>query len=249
MGLLDFIKKLPSLNEIKGGYGELLVKYYSKAMYDSLVLHDVLINGADGYTSQIDLIIIGAKGIYVVEVKNYEDARIYGDGNKTKWYYYLGGKKYDIYSPVRQNKKHIEYLKAFLSDFNDVPFFSVITMLCEDFKVTNIDPNPENRTTVVCNSLPAMDRALDLISKGKPVVIDETKRQQIYDFIINNQFSGKEARKEHKENVKAYKKDIDDNKEQKLCPYCKTELILRKGKFGEFYGCSNFPKCRYTLKK
>ena len=31
------------------------------------------------------------------------------------------------------------------------------------------------------------------------------------------------------------------------CPKCKTgELLLRKGKFGEFYGCSEFPTCKYT---
>lgn len=30
------------------------------------------------------------------------------------------------------------------------------------------------------------------------------------------------------------------------CPSCGRELILRKGKFGMFYGCSNFPNCRYT---
>ena len=31
------------------------------------------------------------------------------------------------------------------------------------------------------------------------------------------------------------------------CPKCKTgELLLRKGKFGEFYGCSKFPTCKYT---
>ena len=33
----------------------------------------------------------------------------------------------------------------------------------------------------------------------------------------------------------------------RVCPKCKTgELLLRKGKFGEFYGCSGFPTCKYT---
>ena len=33
----------------------------------------------------------------------------------------------------------------------------------------------------------------------------------------------------------------------RACPRCKTgELLLRKGKFGEFYGCSGFPTCKYT---
>ena len=36
------------------------------------------------------------------------------------------------------------------------------------------------------------------------------------------------------------------NQEDNKCPICDGNLILRKGKFGSFYGCSNFPKCRYT---
>lgn len=33
---------------------------------------------------------------------------------------------------------------------------------------------------------------------------------------------------------------------QDTCPRCGGRLILRRGKFGQFYGCSNFPKCQYT---
>ncbi len=249
MGLIDFLNKLPTINEIKGNFGEQLTKYYSKVMLDALILHDILIEGAEGYTSQIDLIIVGVKGLYVVEVKNYENARIYGDGKKSKWYYYRGGKKYEIYSPIKQNKKHIEYLKNFLSDFGDVPCFSVITMLCDDFKLTNINDNMDSRETVVCSSLTAMNKGIQLIAKDKPIVFDEEKKKQIYDFILNNQLSGKLVRKEHKENVKAYKSNIDSLQQQKICPGCKTPLVLRKGKYGEFYGCSNYPKCRYILKE
>lgn len=102
MGLFDKILGLPNLNEIKGNVGEQLAKYYSKIMTDTLVLHDVLIDGADGRYSQIDLLMIGSKGIYVVEVKMYPEARIYGDGKNSKLYYYLGGKRYEIYSPLKQ---------------------------------------------------------------------------------------------------------------------------------------------------
>lgn len=31
-----------------------------------------------------------------------------------------------------------------------------------------------------------------------------------------------------------------------ICPECGGELLLRKGRFGEFVACSNFPKCKYT---
>ena len=36
--------------------------------------------------------------------------------------------------------------------------------------------------------------------------------------------------------------------EEQTCPSCGGELVLRKGKFGMFYGCSSFPKCRFTRK-
>lgn len=34
-----------------------------------------------------------------------------------------------------------------------------------------------------------------------------------------------------------------------LCPRCGGILMLRKGKFGEFWGCMSFPLCRYTRNK
>ena len=30
------------------------------------------------------------------------------------------------------------------------------------------------------------------------------------------------------------------------CPDCGSNMILRKGKFGSFYGCNAFPNCRGT---
>ncbi|MCI8893101.1 MAG: DNA polymerase III subunit epsilon [Lachnospiraceae bacterium] len=32
------------------------------------------------------------------------------------------------------------------------------------------------------------------------------------------------------------------------CPKCGASMVRRKGKFGEFYGCSDFPRCRGTRK-
>ena len=33
---------------------------------------------------------------------------------------------------------------------------------------------------------------------------------------------------------------------EELCPRCPGRLIRRNGRFGPFYGCSNYPRCRYT---
>ena len=30
------------------------------------------------------------------------------------------------------------------------------------------------------------------------------------------------------------------------CPYCNSDMVLRNGSKGQFYGCSRFPRCRGT---
>ena len=45
-------------------------------------------------------------------------------------------------------------------------------------------------------------------------------------------------------------KSIQETKENMVCPKCGGQLVLRTAKQGanagkQFYGCSNFPKCRY----
>ena len=33
------------------------------------------------------------------------------------------------------------------------------------------------------------------------------------------------------------------------CEVCGSEMVLRQGKFGDFYACVNYPKCKYTKTK
>ncbi|MCM1156720.1 MAG: exonuclease domain-containing protein [Roseburia sp.] len=35
-------------------------------------------------------------------------------------------------------------------------------------------------------------------------------------------------------------------KKENICPKCGCTLVKRNGKFGEFWGCSGFPMCRFT---
>ena len=42
------------------------------------------------------------------------------------------------------------------------------------------------------------------------------------------------------------KKDITEKPTEKICPKCGAPLLIRLGKYGKFYACSKFPKCRYT---
>ncbi|WP_264230251.1 topoisomerase DNA-binding C4 zinc finger domain-containing protein [Acholeplasma laidlawii] len=43
-------------------------------------------------------------------------------------------------------------------------------------------------------------------------------------------------------------KELDRFDESK-CPYCGGLLVDRKGPYGKFTGCSNYPECKYTSKR
>ena len=247
MGLFDKFKKIPTVNELQGSFGENMAKLFANIdIPEALVIKDVLIDGYEGHTSQIDLLVIGEKGIYVVEVKLYPEAKIYGDGNNRNWYYYKFNHKYEIYSPLLQNKNHIKYLKEFLKDFGNIPCFSVIALLCEDFKVSNINKDINYLDTIIVSGLLSLRDALEVIAKDKQTVLTKEHRQQIYEYIKNNQYIGKDKRQEHKNRVINLKKEMEHIEDK--CPICNSSLVLRNGKYGEFYGCSNYPKCRYTRK-
>ena len=48
---------------------------------------------------------------------------------------------------------------------------------------------------------------------------------------------------EGKLNIKSLKIAIPTGED---CPKCQSPLLLRKGRYGEFIACSNFPQCKYT---
>ncbi len=75
---------------------------------DWVVLNDIVVDGA-----QIDHILACPKGIFTIETKNY-GGRVYGDANKSRWFYYLGKRKFSFYSPVKQALKHSLVLHNFL---------------------------------------------------------------------------------------------------------------------------------------
>ena len=54
-------------------------------------------------------------------------------------------------------------------------------------------------------------------------------------------------RQDIKTHVKNIKDTLEENK--KTCPKCKSELVERTGAYGKFFGCSSYPKCRYTYKE
>ncbi len=72
---------------------------------------------------------------------------------------------------------------------------------------------------------------------GYPIAIIGNNKKNSKEMCINPECPGKKT--VTKEN----------SKEGTLCPKCKKgKLVLRKSSYGSFYGCSNYPKCKYTEK-
>lgn len=114
----------------KGQYGEFLTEY--ALTNDNLegqfaVLKNVYIP-VQGKTTEIDLIMIHEKGIFVFESKNYS-GWIFGSTDQLNWTQSLqNGYKNKFYNPIRQNRTHIkalaEYLERPVSDFVSYIVFS-----------------------------------------------------------------------------------------------------------------------------
>ena len=87
-----------------------------------------------------------------------------------------------------------------------------------------------------------------IIKKYNVQNISDLVKEEIYTKLLSLNVDSKETRKTH---VKA----IHDTLAEKhikinsgICPKCGELLVLRNGKYGEFKGCSNFPKCRFIEK-
>ena len=69
----------------------------------------------------------------------------------------------------------------------------------------------------------------------------------------NNESNSKYEKKDDNSNKKNNQNDKNnpknkDNESDLICPLCGGKLVKRKSIYGEFYGCSNYPKCKYTRK-
>ena len=115
-----------------------LVKLFGRS---GVTLRNVYIPTNNDETTEIDLLYITQKGIFVLESKNYS-GWIFGDEKQYQWTASLPNrKKIHFYNPIKQNKNHIKWLGEFLQQ--EIPMFSLIvfSQRCELKKVTLTDPD------------------------------------------------------------------------------------------------------------
>lgn len=106
---------------------ELVIRLLKLGIPQQAIFHDLYLKNYNGKYSQIDLVVAAKVGIIVFEVKSLS-GWIFGDGRYTQWTQVLayGRQKYRFYNPIMQNKKHIDDLRKQLTQFENIPFYSVV---------------------------------------------------------------------------------------------------------------------------
>lgn len=77
-------------------------------------------------------------------------------------------------------------------------------------------------------------------------IIPGSEVDSIYNSLNRISLTGTENEKRHVQSVKQNVEEKQRALRSGICPRCGGELVLRKGKYGDFYGCSNYPKCKFT---
>lgn len=245
MGLLSFL--FPSAEDI-GEKGERLTAKklvrVDKTGFSGKVLQNIYIPKSNGETSEIDLLFITKIGIFVIESKNYS-GYIFGTDTNQKWTLTLHAgqgftEKHQFYNPIKQNQTHIKWLNRYLNE--DIRMFSIIafSQRCE---LMSIDLSSSPQEVFVChrNRIPKIIK--ECFNKYDEC-LSENRIEEIYKklSVLTNVDEAIKAQ---------HIKDATNKINGVVCPFCGGQLILRTAKKGtntgrQFYGCSNYPKCKYT---
>ncbi len=227
------------------------------------VLRNVYLPKDNGETSEVDVVFITQKGIFVFESKNYS-GWIFGDENSKNWTASLpNGQKNQFYNPIMQNRTHLKWMKNYVGE--EVPLFSIIVFSerCELKKVT---VHSEDIKVIKRDYTYATVRS---IWDKNPDAVSDEKLAEIYEklkALTNVDAAVKAAHIENIENKyknppkeetpapapmsEAAEPSPEAKTDSLICPKCGSPLTLRTAKKGsnagnQFYGCSAFPKCRY----
>ena len=233
-----------SWSEAVGDRGERRVASYLEDLpYDRYsVYNDLLFRNRD-YTTQVDHLIVSKYGIFVIETKNVH-GKVYGSGNAEFWKQYLpdiGYRKFgntqehQLRNPLWQNGGHIKALRRLVFG-NDAPIVGVVVF-----------PNDTDLYVTADSPVLHMWEIVSFIDSFQNEVLSldqvEAYRQRIMEVIST---SGTD-REQHLENVWRSKERRDAAVTEGRCPLCGGTLVLRNGRYGQFYGCSNYPRCTYIL--
>ncbi len=224
--------------KMKGFMGEFGVRFVLNRLNkeEFEVLHNIMLM-KDGKTTQIDHIVVGQTGIFVVETKNYK-GWIFGSEHSKFWTQSFYKSKKRFQNPIHQNYGHIKFLEHHLQDYSG-PFFSVIAF-SKSGTLKKIDIISEDIHVVNTEHL------LRVIHSKTENGMSTDSVRRVAEMIRNGNCMNKKTSKNHVQTIQRNQQIIKDKLSQNICPKCDNELIEKIGKHGKFTSCSKYPKCRYT---
>lgn len=238
MGLWEIIKgEQPGIvksilnYENCGQFGEFSTEYAltNNNLEGELVVLKNIYVPYQGKTSEIDLLMIHEKGIFVFESKNYS-GWIFGNASQLNWTQSLqNGEKHHFYNPIRQNQTHIKALSEYL----DMPVSSFISYIVFSERCS-LKSVPDDTDQVIIVRRPNMLKKLRAYLHSAVNLYSADEVHQLAQKLQPLTNKSEAEKQQH----------IDDIKEK--CPFCGSELVLRRGKYGQFWGCSTYPKCKFT---
>lgn len=180
---------------------ELVANELEKLLKDNkgYLINNLCFKDEEGYSSEIDHILITKAGVFVVETKsNY--GKIYGNENDTKWksYYEKTNNTEEIINPVLQNKGHINHLRKMFKRHSP-KMYSVIIILYGDISDIKI------------NNLYHLNDAISYIkNKMSRNIHDDNYVDKIRQLFLNLKKRYKISKEEHNKNVNSIYKENEN---------------------------------------
>lgn len=234
----------------KGKIGEMRVSaILSKLSDEYTILNDLVFRTEKG-TTQIDHIVVSKYGIFTIETKNYR-GEIYGDDNRKEWTQLIVTKvtyakkwwktytyvtKNRFYNPVKQSVGHAFRIKELLSVFPHVKIVPIV-VFTGDAILKYVESN---------NHVVYEKNLLDVIDGYKTTYLTDNDVQAVLAILTSNNIRETVSDRQHVKNLRIAAREVNATINSGICPKCGGHLIKRNGKYGTFYGCSNYPKCRFT---
>lgn len=234
----------------KGKRGEMRVSaILSKLSDEYTILNDLVFRTEKG-TTQIDHIVVSKYGIFTIETKNYR-GEIYGDDNRKEWTQLIVTKvtyakkwwktytyvtKNHFYNPVKQSVGHALRIKELLSVFPHVKIVPIV-VFTGDAILRYVESN---------NHVVYEENLLDVIDGYKTTYLTDNDVQAVLAILTSNNIRETVSDRQHVKNLRTAAREVNATINSGICPKCGGHLIKRNGKYGTFYGCSNYPKCRFT---
>ena len=202
------------------------------------VINDLMFTRGNGNTTQIDHVVVSPYRIFVIETKNIY-GYIHGSDNSKLWRSCWRNRDLAFDNPVLQNEAHIKALAEQLKISND-KFMSIVAF----------SPNADLQTSVNDTYVVYWSQVRKLIRRYKEPIMTVEEAEKIYDYLSAINITDKEERKQHAARAKINRNNYEIRSQEAVengrCPRCGGTLVRRNGKNGPFYGCSNYPNCKYT---